>query len=103
MARQPQDKKTLPLPEVARPRGRPPTGCAKTAAERKREQRSRDHAALYRWDSDSGPDYVTVTLDGLLSAVRHCVTEGQVERLVELSAELRRRAKAEAKTRAAVL
>lgn len=33
------DTSTLELPSIPRPRGRPVTGCAMTAAERKRKQR----------------------------------------------------------------
>lgn len=39
-----KDDVTMDLPGVARRRGRPPTGKAKSAAQRKREQRARERA-----------------------------------------------------------
>lgn len=77
----------------ARKRGRPATGNAKTSAERKAEQRSRDHEALV---SGRLQDASTQALaDELTSAV----AGGFVYSAEELTAELLRRARAEQQAR----
>lgn len=65
-------------------RGRPPTGKAKSAAQRKREQRERDRTRpVEEW-----------TLETLLQAVATATQAGDVGRLAAGCAELKRRAEA---------
>lgn len=65
-------------------RGRPPTGKAKSAAQRKREQRERDRTRpVEEW-----------TLETLLQAVATATQAGDVQKLAAGCAELKRRAEA---------
>lgn len=63
-------------------RGRPPTGKAKSAAQRKREQRRRDATnPVQEW-----------SMERLLQAISTAVQAGDVGRLAAGCAELKRRA-----------
>ena len=65
-------------------RGRPPTGQAKSAAERKRQQREKDRTRpVEEW-----------TMETLLQAVATATQAGDVGRLAAGCAELKRRAEA---------
>jgi hypothetical protein len=88
MAKQIEDTKTLELPalETKRGRGRPATGKAKTPAQRKRDQRFRDHQVAY---SD---DMTSWTLDALFWDIRGTVRCGYSSQLEPVFSELRRRA-----------
>ena len=88
MAKNPENRKTDELLPVTKRRGRPPTGQALTAAERKAAQRKRDreHRTLTENELES------VTISGLLEHLSSSTRDGRVDDLDRITAELRRRA-----------
>ena len=74
---------------VKRGRGRPPTGDAMTAAQRKQLQRSRDE--------DRGLSEQSV--ESLLKSAGQCIVAGNVDHLKSVNSEMLRRAKANAKSK----
>ena len=75
----PTDTKTADLP-LPKKRGRPSTGAARTAAQRKQAQRERDRAAvLYPDEANS------VTVTGLVEAIGRYAGRGNAD-LVEVLA-----------------
>lgn len=88
------DNRTADMHTTPARRGRPPTGTAKTAAERKREQRRRDsHRPMVDW-----------SMEALLRVISVATLTGDTQELAECCGELQRRAElaanqaAEAKT-----
>ena len=92
MVKHAEDFKTIEMLGAVRRRGRPPTGNAKTAAQRKRDQRERDHVAVWR-DTVSGDSHALdrVSVDGLVNAIRNALMGGMVEAQTHLLAEVKRR------------
>ena len=88
MARQPEDK-AAPDAVGIKPRGRPPTGHAKPQAQRKREQRRRDFQRIW-----TDRDLAGASVEGLLTAIRHCIADGHVTLQEELLREAMRRTQA---------
>ena len=88
MARLPEDKAALDT-VGAKPRGRPPAGYAKSQAQRKREQRKRDFQRIW-----TNRDLAGASVEGLLTAIRHCIAEGYVTLQEELLREAMRRTQA---------
>lgn len=82
-----KDKKTVDLLPAPKKRGRPATGHAKSAAERKREQRQR-----YQ-DRFTEVDVTTLPLEAIYRRISGYVAEGWDEFLPELFDEIARRAK----------
>lgn len=82
----PLDTVTHELPIKAK-RGRPPTGTAKSAAERKREQRLRDRHAAREVDLTS------MTTTALATELAWFASNGHVASAEKYAAELVRRAK----------
>lgn len=74
----------------AKRRGRPPTGNAMTAAEKKRAQRERDQFAYW---GDTKPDMSAITQTGLLEILAKAVSLGQPHLAKQVADELVRRAK----------
>ena len=68
MARDSKDKKTLPLIPEPKKRGRPSSGNALSAADRKRQQRLRD-AQIFSGEADLKDVTVTALIENLASAV----------------------------------
>lgn len=76
------DTKTQDMHPTPARRGRPPTGNAKSAAERKREQRERDRTRrIQDW-----------TMETLLQAIATATLKGDIAALAGGCAELKRRA-----------
>lgn len=93
MVKQIDDSKTVDVYGL-RKRGRPSTGAAKSAAQRKREQRQRDELIIWGSQSErNGLDIEDASLDGLLEAARKCTSSGSTELLKVLCSELLRRSK----------
>lgn len=87
------DKLTAELIEPAKKRGRPATGKAMTAAERKRAQRERDRHAFTAIEGESGkkePQDMSVT--ALIENLQHAVSKGWAIDARELADELVKRA-----------
>lgn len=82
-----KDHHTAKMHPTPTRRGRPTTGNAKTAAERKREQRARDATRpVDEW-----------SMEALLQAISTATQAGDVEKLAAGCAELKRRAELAAK------
>lgn len=93
MAKQPEDTKTPDMLAAQKKRGRPATGSAKTAAERKREQRIRDREKVWGDAAITGNDQISsLTMDGLLEAIRETTAKGLDALLAPLLAEVMHRA-----------
>lgn len=76
------DNQTADMHATAPRRGRPPTGTAKSAAQRKREQRRRDATRpVKEW-----------SMEALLQAISAATQAGDVGKLAAGCAELKRRA-----------
>lgn len=88
----PTDNVTRDLP-LERKRGRPATGNAKTSAQRKAEQRARDHDALVSGRIEDA------STQALAEELASAVAGGFVYSAEELTAELLRRARAEQQAR----
>lgn len=69
--KQHEDQRTQELPLPKRGRGRPATGKARTAAQRKQEQRSRDLTKV--WEENK---LNNVTITGLLTMLGQCSKPG---------------------------
>jgi len=83
----PADLKTTdmhPPPPPKKKRGRPSTGSARTAAERKRAQRKRDEARFRQVPSD----HTNVTVTGMLERIALCATLGMPDALLRYAHEL---------------
>ena len=85
MAQQFQDQATPDMPDAKR-RGRPPTGHALSPAQRKHQQRRRDTRLIW-----TAGDIAAASVEGLITAIRHCITEGHVTRQKDLLREAMRR------------
>jgi len=89
----PADNITTELIEPAKPRGRPATGNAMSAAERKRAQRMRDRHAFKAIEGETGkkePQDMSVT--ALIENLQHAVSKGWAIDARELADELVKRA-----------
>lgn len=87
------DKFTTELIKPAKPRGRPATGNAMSAAERKRAQRMRDRHAFKAIEGETGkkePQDMSVT--ALIENLQHAVSKGWAIDARELADELVKRA-----------
>lgn len=81
-------------------RGRPPTGEAKSAAERKRHQIERDRFIVWASAEERGDlTEQDLTLGGLIEGIRQCITKGQPAILAGLLAEAMRRTEAKREAR----
>ena len=69
------NNKTLDTIEPAKKRGRPTTGQAKSAAERKREQRKRDRHNISGAFGNK-VDWSTITTTALCDELRNCTESG---------------------------
>lgn len=93
MAKQPEDTKTPDMIGEPKHRGRPATGNAMNAAERKRAQRMRDRHAFKAIEGESGkkePKDMSVT--ALIENLQHAVSKGWAIDARELADELVKRA-----------
>lgn len=97
MAKQPEDTKTPDLLGEPKRRGRPATGKAMTAAERKRAQRERDREAF--WKCTPAGEMSTT---GLLESLAYAVHRGLSIDAKEIAAELVKRAEATAMAKGTV-
>lgn len=68
------DTVTADLLPTPKKRGRPATGNALSAAERKRRQRERDEARV--WGSEAENDGKNVTVTGMIEQFAHAIAEG---------------------------
>lgn len=85
MAKDVTDTKTLEMHEVPKKRGRPKTGEAKSAAQRKREQRERDREILY--GGNYAENLRKVSIEGLLRECREVIAHGKWDDLMNLITE----------------
>lgn len=92
MAKQIEDTQTINMYGEPKRRGRPATGKAMSAAERKRAQRARDRKTLTASMQAGRLDTQSMTLDGLLNAMAEVVKIGLPDVAMTLAAELVRRA-----------
>lgn len=90
MAKQAEDLKTIELLPKQAKRGRPTSGKAMSAAERKRAQRAKDKTML--WHKSNA--ITDVTTEGLLLGLAECVKGGNLAVLEQITAELKARAQA---------
>lgn len=81
------DKATLDAFGKVR-RGRPPTGKAMSAAERKAAQRQRDRERMFAEDSSSWKE---MTVAGLIETLPAAVSSGNIEWVRAVHRELERR------------
>lgn len=81
----PNDLKTLDMHPTTPKRGRPPSGGALSARERKRAQRARDRAAVRSAEPAEG---VRVTVTALVEAIGHFAWAGDTDRVEVLCQEL---------------
>lgn len=85
------DNKTPDMIDTAKKRGRPATGKAKTAAERKRAQRKRDRhnmSGAFR----NKVDWETITTSALCDELRNCTEGGFPSLTAAIMKELAKRA-----------
>lgn len=92
MAKQIEDTQTIDMHGEPKRRGRPATGKAMSAAERKRAQRARDRKTLTTSMQAGRLDTQSMSLDGLLNAMAEVVKIGLPDVAMTLAAELVRRA-----------
>lgn len=95
MAKQIEDTKTPDMLGKPKRRGRPATGQAMSAAERKRAQRERDRHAFTAIEGETGkkaPQDMSVT--ALIENLQHAVSKGWAIDARELADELVKRARA---------
>lgn len=95
MAKQIEDTKTADLLGEPKRRGRPATGQAMSAAERKRAQRMRDRHAFKAIEGEDGqkkPAEMTIT--ALVENLQYAVSKGWAIDARELADELVKRAEA---------
>lgn len=85
------DNKTLDMISAARKRGRPATGQAKPAAERKREQRKRDSHKINK-AFEGKHDWSTVSIASLCEHLRQYVNHGFAGLATTIMKELAERA-----------
>lgn len=85
------DHLTAELIPAPKKRGRPATGNAMTAAERKRAQRERERQQIWG-DFDIMGNWQTLTLTALLEGMASAVSSGSVVMVEMIGAELARRA-----------
>lgn len=91
----PADTQTLELISTPKKRGRPSTGRAMSAAERKRRQRTRDSLAVtgaIYFSKSRVVDFDECTTTGLIEHLRIGVAEGRPVAVRAICAELVRRA-----------
>lgn len=74
----------------AKKRGRPSTGKALTAAERKRAQRARDMKKIV---GEKSPDYASATLTALLEQLPYLIANKRTSQVKAITAEINKRAK----------
>lgn len=85
------NNKTLDTIEPAKKRGRPATGQAKSAAERKREQRKRDRHKISGAFGNK-VDWSTITTSALCDELRNCAEGGFPSLATAIMKELAERA-----------
>lgn len=90
----PTDSKTLDMHPVPKRRGRPPTGTAKTPAQRKAEQRERDRMLLAGSEVIVEHDGSHVTVTGMVEAIGRAAAAGNADLIEHLAAELAQRVRA---------
>lgn len=78
-------------------RGRPVTGTAMTAAERKRRQRAKHKQGVFRVNNDFDPTGMPVGI--LLELLSACVSKGDIFRVKRIQKELLKRAENNVKNR----
>lgn len=83
----PKDKQTIPLIPDAKLRGRPSTGSAMTAAQRKAEQRKRDRRTI------TNENLSDATITALCEQLQHKVSMGDVDLVKGITLELMKRAR----------
>lgn len=81
------DKKTISLIPTAKNRGRPSTGSAMTAAQRKAEQRKRDRHII------TNENLSDATITALCEQLQHKVSMGDVDLVKGITLELMKRAR----------
>lgn len=87
----PTDTQTTDMHQLPKKRGRPSTGSARTAAERKRAQRKRDAARF----SQVPCDYTSVTVTGMLERIATAAKVGMPDALMMYAQELADRIRAQ--------
>lgn len=83
----PKDSKTIPLIPDPKLRGRPSTGSAMTAAQRKAEQRKRDRQLI------TNENLIDATITALCEQLQHRVSMGDVDLVKGITLELMKRAR----------
>lgn len=95
MAKQPEDTKTPDMIGEPKRRGRPATGKALTAAERKRRQRERDRHSLTAIEGENGSRAPhEMSMSALIENLSYAVSRGWAIDARELADELVKRARA---------
>lgn len=98
MARDTKDNSTLSLIPDVKKRGRPSTGNALSAAERKRRQRNRDSELLVKAFSDNA-DLSLVNTVSLIEHLQRYVANGNLTLAKDVTTELLKRTKQNANTK----
>lgn len=83
--------KTMDMISTEKKRGRPKTGKAKTAAQRKREQRLRDRHTISNAFAN-GADWSTITTSALCDELRNCTENGYAGLAAHIMEKLAERA-----------
>jgi len=95
MAKQPEDDKTIDILGEKKRRGRPATGQAMTAAERKRRQRERDRHSFAAIEGESGSRAPhEMSMSALIENLSYAVSRGWAIDARDLADELVKRAQA---------
>lgn len=92
MAKQAEDLKTIDLLPAPTKRGRPESGKAMTATQRKKAQRARDEELIWGSDELTAERLEQVSMDGLLNCLAECVRKCYMGVFDQVTNELRRRA-----------
>lgn len=91
----PTDSKTADMHPVPKRRGRPPTGTAKTPAQRKQIQRERDRTRLAGAEAEQ--DALPVTVTGMVEAIGRAAAAGNADLIEHLARELAKRVRVKSK------